>query len=162
MHKFLASQPKLKATSVHLISPFFSPTLKVLTSLSMMLSPFTPEMPLETIYASSFELKELKIMITHPDYYLRSAPNLNMSEIVKSGQEVIDMKTTEKNSSSVVLYATEKDLVMDFNVTTRIVERDFSNYKLVDYSKTQAPHHLFRPEVSEVALDFEKELLAYF
>ena len=132
-HKFLIANPKLRAT-----------------------------VPLNVLYLSSMGLKELKIMIRYPDNYLRDAPYLNMNEIAKSGQEVIDFKNLEKNQSPVIVYATSKDLVMDFETTIKMVTRDFSNLVIVNYSNTLAPHHLFRPEVSDVSFDFEKKLLGFF
>jgi len=162
IHKFLKTNPKLKAASVHLISPFFAPTLKFVSMLTEWFSVIKTEVSLSLLYYTTFGAKELKIMLMYPDYYLQDAPYLNMNEIVKSGKEVMDMKSTEKNMSPVTLYATKKDLVMDFDVTTRLVNRDFVNPRLVDYSQTEAPHHLFRHEVSEVALKFEKTLLGAF
>ncbi len=162
IHKFLMTNPKLKAASVHLISPFYSPTLKFVTFFTLWFSRFQTEVPLSFLYLSTMGLKELKIMIRYPDYYLRDAPYLNMNEIAKSGQEVIDYKSQNKNQSPVVVYATSKDLVMDFETTMKMVSRDFSNSKLVNFSETQAPHHLFWPEVSDVASEFEKQILDYF
>lgn len=162
IHKFLMTNPRLTAASVHLISPFYSPTLKFVSFLTQWFSLLKTEVPLSVLYVSTLGAKELKIMMTYPDQYLKDAPYLNMNEIVKSGQEIIDYKSTKKNASPVILYATSKDLVMDFDVTKKLIARDFSNPKLVDYSNTEAPHHLFRPEVSEVALKFEKYLLSFF
>lgn len=161
-HKFLMSNPKLRAESVHLISPFFAPTFKFISFLTQWFSLVKTEVPLSLLYVTTFGAKELKMMMLYPDNYLRDAPYLNMNEIVKSGKEVIDSRTGGKNTSPVVLYATSQDFVMDFDVTKNIVARDFVNPRLVDYSKTQAPHHLFRSEVSEVALNFEKLLLSFF
>lgn len=162
IHKFLKLNPRLKAASVHLISPFFAPTLKFVSMLTEWFSLIKTEVSLNLLYYTTFGAKELKIMLMYPNYYLQDAPYLNMNEIVKSGKEVVEMKSLEKNSSPVVFYATKKDLVMDFDVTTKVVARDFINPRLVDYSETQAPHHLFRHEVSEVALKFEKTLLSTF
>jgi hypothetical protein len=162
IHKFLKTNPKLKAASVHLISPFFAPTLKFVSVLTDWFSVIKTEVSLKLLYYTTFGAKELKIMLMYPDYYLQDAPYLNMNEIVKSGKEVVDMTSTEKNRSPLTLYVTKKDLVMDFDVTTRLVSRDFVNPRLVDYSQTEAPHHLFRHEVSEVALKFEKTLLGAF
>lgn len=162
IHKFLKTNSKLKAASVHLISPFYAPTLKFVSMLTEWFSLIKTEVSLNVLYYTTFGAKELKIMLLYPNYYLQEAPYLNMNEIVKSGKEIIAMSSLEKNPSPVTLYATKNDLVMDFDVTTKIVTRDFLNPKLVDYSQTQAPHHLFRHEVSEVALKFEKTLLSAF
>lgn len=162
IHKFLITHPRLKATSVHLISPFYAPTLKFLSLITDFIGLFKTEVPLSLLYVSTLGVKELKIMMTYPDKYLKEAPFLNMDEIVKSGKDIIDFKSTGKNSSPIILYVTNKDLVMDFEITSKLVSRDFSNIKSIDYSNTEAPHHLFRPEVSEVALKFEKTLLSFF
>lgn len=162
VHKFLMTNPRLKAASVHLISPFYAPTLKFVGFLTSWFSLIKSEVPVSVLYVTSLGAKELKIMMTYPNNYLRDAPYLNMNEIVKSGNEVLAFKSFEKNVSPVTLYATSNDLVMDFEVTTKMIARDFANSKIVDYSQSRAPHHLFRPEVSEVALKFEKTLLSFF
>lgn len=162
IHKFLKANPKMRAASVHLISPFFAPTFKFLSTVSEWFSLIKSETSLNLLYYATFRAKELEIMLMYPDNYLRASPNLNMNEIVKSGKEVVEMKSIEKNQSPVVLYATKKDLVMDFDVTKKIISRDYVGAQVVDYSQTQAPHHLFRHEVSEVALEFERTLLSAF
>ena len=130
-----------------------------MNSLNQWISFFKDEIPISYLYLTTFGAVELKIMVLYPQYYLTDAPLLNMSEIVKNGAQVKNLHRSFKNRSPMFLYATSKDLVMDFKTTKNILTRDFPKLKIIDFSHTSAPHHLFRPEVSTEAALFESSFM---
>lgn len=160
IHDYLRNNPTYTATSVTLYSPYYLPYSKFYQALNNFLQLFTSTVSTSFLYNLSHH-PDAKIAILRPQNYLQDLPLITASRIAKLGKEVNDFGKVPLNTKALV-FVSDLDGLIDLETTIKNVSADFSNLKVIHFTKKDlAPHHLMVPEVSVKAQDVLTETISF-
>jgi len=157
--KYLIDHPKFhhKVKSLHLISPFYFPFLKILPKLNHLLNKKIKLIDVPLLYLLT-RFPDVKVMLIEPQFFHQKIPLKAAEEIEKLASEVVKEMQSLKAISSFI-YITKKDRVLSFKNTVPFMKKYFNSDKLYLFNEKRSPHHLLHPKVSHQSAIIIKNFL---
>lgn len=168
IHRYLQTQAmnstqKRNLASVHLISPFYAPTILFTDLLSTHVQEIVPAPSILGLYLLT-KHPDLVAAVLNPDHYMQNLPLYLADEILKLGDTTLKKKIRpiQQKDIPVQAFFSDFDLVASPFKTKLKLEAEFPTVLLHEFpAYLKSPHHLMSPSVNPYADYVEDEILNF-